>query len=99
MQVLNETGEAVAGLAARIGPSVVGLGRGWGVGSGVVLADGLVAVAAHGLRGEEPTVTLGGERASAEVAGQDPDAGLAVLRVPTGDATPLSWSSEEAGIG
>src|SRR5919205_946323 len=36
MAVLEELSEAVHGVAARVGPAVVGLGRGWGRGSGVV---------------------------------------------------------------
>ena len=35
---------------------MVGLGRGWGRGSGVVIAPGHVLTSAHNLRGEEVTV-------------------------------------------
>ena len=34
--------DTIARAAETVGPSVVGLGRGWGQGSGVVIADGHV---------------------------------------------------------
>src|SRR5919199_1769718 len=45
--VLDALQEAVAGAAERVGPAVVGLGRGWGRGSGVVIDGGTVLTAAH----------------------------------------------------
>ena len=42
--------------AERVGPAVVGLGRGWGRGSGVVVGAGRVLTNAHNLRGDEVTV-------------------------------------------
>ena len=38
--VLEEIGTAIGGIAEQVGPSVVGIGRVWGVGSGVVVAEG-----------------------------------------------------------
>ncbi len=98
---VQEQQDAIAEVAARVGPSVVGLGRGWGLGSGVVIAEGQVLTAAHNLRREEQTVVLpDGSRATAEVAGVDPDLGLAVLSVTTGDAPAVTWEpAEEPGIG
>ncbi|MEY2535282.1 MAG: hypothetical protein QOF29_3192, partial [bacterium] len=43
----------IAEIAARVGPSVVGLGRGWGRGSGVVFARDRVLTNAHVLRGPD----------------------------------------------
>src|ERR671913_406466 len=87
MGVLDELEQAVREVAERVGPSVVGIGRGQGRGSGVVLADGLVATNAHNLRGEETTVVFGGDRSAVgRVAGVDVDADLAVIRVDTGGA-------------
>ena len=40
MSVVEELKNVVAGAAEAVGPSVVGLGRGWGRGSGVVTAPG-----------------------------------------------------------
>jgi serine protease Do len=98
---VQEQQDTIAEVAARVGPSVVGLGRGWGLGSGVVIADGQVLTAAHNLRRDELTVVFAdGRRETAEVAGVDPDLGLAVLSVATGDAPAVSWEpAEEPGIG
>ena len=100
MAVLEQQ-ETIAGVAARVGPSVVGLGRGWGLGSGVVIAEGQVLTAAHNLRRDEHTVVLpDGSRETAEVVGVDPDLGLAVLSMATGDAPAVTWeSADEPGIG
>jgi serine protease Do len=93
--------DTIAEVAARVGPSVVGLGRGWGLGSGVVIADGQVLTAAQNLRRDELTVVLhDGSRETAEVAGVDAELGLAVLSLATGEAPPISWEpTGELGIG
>jgi serine protease Do len=102
MTLIADLQDTVSGVAARVGPSVVGLGRGWGVGSGVVIADGQVLTNAHNLRGEEATVTFAdGRRESGEVAGSDRDLDLAVVAVDTGDAPAIEWNGagEHPGIG
>src|SRR4051794_8498967 len=101
MAVLDELQVAVAGAAAAAGPSVVGLGRGWRAGSGVVLADGLVLTTAHGRRSEGATVTFAdGRQASATLAAADLDGDLAVLAAETGDAPPIAWGDPAAvGLG
>ena len=87
MSVLQELEEAIARVADQAGGSVVGIGRGPGRGSGVVLADGKVATNAHNLRGDEVTVTFDDGRSErAEVLGVDADGDLAVLAADTGDA-------------
>ena len=43
MAVLEEVTGSVRAVVDRVGPAVVGLGRGWGRGSGVVVAPGRVA--------------------------------------------------------
>jgi serine protease Do len=84
--------DAIAGAAESVGPSVVGLGRGWGHGSGVVIADGSVLTSAHNLRRDEVTVSFAdGRRESGTVAGVDPDLDLAVVSVNTADAQPVQW--------
>ena len=84
--------DAIAGAAESVGPSVVGLGRGWGHGSGVVIADGSVLTSAHNLRRDEVTVSFAdGRRESGTVAGVDPDLDLAVVSVDTGDAPAVQW--------
>jgi serine protease Do len=103
MSVLEELEQAVAGAAGRVGPSVVGLGRGWGRGSGVVTAAGVVLTNAHVLRGEEVAVSFAdGRTEHGRVAGADADLDLAAITVDTGDAAPVAWEPERAeavGIG
>jgi serine protease Do len=101
MAVLDEMQSAIAEAAERTGPAVVGLGRGWARGSGVVIAPGKVLTCAHSLRGDEVTVTFGdGRRAAATVAAADAELDLAVLDVDTGDAEPVTWEPGDApGIG
>jgi S1-C subfamily serine protease len=98
MNAVTTLQEAIAGAATRVGPSVVGLGRGWGHGSGVVIADGNVLTSAHSLRRDEVTVSFAdGRRETATVAGVDTDNDLAVLAVDTGDAPPVAWEPPAAG--
>src|SRR5215211_843318 len=93
--------DTIAGAAESVGPSVVGLGRGWGHGSGVVIGAGQVLTSAHNLRRDEVTVSFqDGRRVRGEVAGSDSDLDLAVLAVDTGDAPAVRWEPAEApGIG
>ena len=91
-QVLEALQQAVTDAAAQVGPAVVGLGRGWGRGSGVVVAPGQVLTVAHVLRGDELAVTFAdGRTAEGRVAGSDPDLDVAVIAVDTGDAAPVTW--------
>src|SRR4051812_19490843 len=91
---------AIRAAAERVGPSVVGLGRGWRTGSGVVIAPGRVATVAHAVRGEEVTVAFaGGRTAEARLAGVDADANLAVLEADTGDAPAVEVAPEAPGLG
>jgi serine protease Do len=101
MAGIQELQDAIGGAAERIGPSVVGLGRGWGLGSGVVIADGQVLTNAHNLRRDEVAVTFAdGRRAPGQMAGVDRDLDLAVLSVDTGDAPAITWEPDGTpGIG
>jgi serine protease Do len=95
---LQELQAAVTTAAERVGPAVVGLGRGWGRGSGVIVAPGRVLTNAHVLRGEEVAVTFGdGERAHGRVAGADPDIDVAVIAVETGERPAIAWEAEAVG--
>src|SRR5215212_8451505 len=103
MNAVTTLQDAIAGAAERVGPSVVGLGRGWGHGSGVVIADGHVLTSAHNLRRDEVTVVFsGGRREVATIAGADTDNDLAVLAVETGDAPAVAWEpagTSSGGVG
>lgn len=95
MTVLAELESAIGETARRNGPAVIGLGRGWGVGSGVVVAAGRVLTNAHNLRHDEVTVTFGdGRTETARVAGADSDLDIAVLEVDTGDVEPVEWAPD-----
>src|SRR5918992_1081798 len=84
--------EAVAAVTERVGPAVVGLGRGWGRGSGVVIADGRVLTNAHVLRGDEVAVRRSdGEVALGRVAALDDALDVAVITADTGGAPPVEW--------
>jgi serine protease Do len=93
-EVLAALQQAVADTAARVGPAVVGIGRGWGRGSGVVVAPGQVLTVAHVLRGDEVAVAIGGEVMEGRVLGADPDLNVALLAVDTGDVDPVAWADE-----
>jgi serine protease Do len=101
MTLAQELGGAVQRIAEEIGPSVVGLGRRWGHGTGVVIAEGRVLTNAHNLRGEETTLRFAdGREASARLTALDADGDLAVLEGDTGDAPAVAWQEgAEAGIG
>jgi serine protease Do len=101
MEAVASLQEAIAGAAERVGPSVVGLGRGWSHGSGVVIGEGRVLTNAHNLRRDQVTVVFAdGRRATGEVAAADPDLDLAVVDVDTGDTPAVTWEPGDApGIG
>jgi len=95
MTLLEELESAVQATAERSGPAVVGLGRGWGVGSGVVIAAGRILTNAHNLRHDETTVTFqDGRVETGRVAGSDSDLDIAVIDVETGDITPIEWPDD-----
>src|SRR5918999_1484450 len=97
MEAVVSLQEAIAGVAERVGPSVVGLGRGWGHGSGVVIGEGRVLTNAHNLRRDQVTVVFAdGRRATGDVAAADPDLDLAVVEVDTGDAPAITWEPGDA---
>lgn len=96
MSVIEELQTALGTIVERVGPSIVGIGRGTR-GSGIVLAPGKVLTNAHNLRGDQVTVTFSdGRRVIGNVAAFDGDGDLAVIDVETGDAAPLDWGDGDA---
>ena len=92
MTILDEIQTSIRRHAEGAGSSVVGIGQRWGVGSGIVLAEGRVLTNAHNVRGDQLTVTFAdGRTAEGSVAGQDLDGDLAVIEVDTGGAPALAW--------
>ena len=97
MSVLEEIRAAVEHVADRAGASVVGLGHGWGLGCGVVLAEGVILTNAHNLRTDDVAVAFGdGRRANGRVIATDADSDLGVVAVETAETPPLEWSDDAA---
>jgi len=101
MSGLDEVQAAVRAVAVSAGPAVVGIGRGWGLGSGVIVADGVVLTNAHNVRGGEVAVSIGEGAPAVEgqVAGIDVDGDLAVLNVDTSGVAPLAWTEVAPELG
>jgi serine protease Do len=91
MSAIDELQQAVANVAERTSPSVVGIGGHWHRGSGLVVATDRVLTNAHNVHGDGATcVFADGRREKGKLLGQDMDGDLAVLDVPTGDVVPLA---------
>jgi serine protease Do len=88
----EELGGAIAAVVAEAGAGVVGIGPGWGLGSGVVLTEGQVLTNAHNVPGDEVSVRFAdGRSATGRITARDVDGDLAVIAVDTGQASPISW--------
>lgn len=95
MALMTEIRQAIESIAGKVGPSLVGVGQRWGVGSGVVLESGRVLTNAHNLRGNEISVTFSdGRTETGTVAGVDVDGDLAVVNVDTKDAPAIDWAAD-----
>jgi serine protease Do len=95
LSTITDLQDAIGTVASRVGPATVGFGRGWGRGSGVVVAPGRVITNAHNLRSDDVTVAFeDGRRERGRVAGVDADLDLAVVEVSTGDAEPVAWDRD-----
>ena len=92
MSAVAEIHSSIGRAVERAGPAVVGIGRGWRVGSGVVIAEGTVLTNAHNLRGDDVTVVTGdGRTLQAQLRGVDIDGDLAVVAADTGGLPPVEW--------
>jgi serine protease Do len=93
MAVVDEWAQLTAGIAARVGPATVRIGRDSGRGAGLVIAPGQVLTNAHNLRGRQTTVSFaGGRSVVGDVAGFDAADDLAVIGADTGDSPALDWA-------
>ena len=100
MSVLEELENATVAVADRVGPAVVGIGTGWGMGSGVVVADGVVLTNAHNV--SDPGVSLifaDGRTVKGQVTGHDIDGDVATISVDTAGVTPVEWAPAPARVG
>ena len=92
MSALDELQQAVAKVADKASPAVVGIGGHWHRGSGVVIAANRVLTNAHNVHGDSATcVFADGRRERGKLLGEDMDGDLAVLEVDTGSTAPLTW--------
>ncbi|MDP8955706.1 MAG: S1C family serine protease [Actinomycetota bacterium] len=99
MAFAEELQSIVSTLAETIGPSVVGIGQRWGLGSGIVVAKGQVLTNAHNVRGEEVTVTFAdGRTETGRRHAADFDRDLAVLAVDTKDVRPIDVGSPNGDV-
>ena len=97
MGALDELTAAVTKVAERTAPAVVGIGRNWRRGSGVVIAENRVLTNSHNVHGDGATVVFAdGRHERATLLGEDMDGDLAVLEVGTGGVPPLEWLGETA---
>ncbi|MGH2707708.1 MAG: S1C family serine protease [Actinomycetota bacterium] len=100
MEILEQLQQAVKRGAEEVGPSVVGVGGGWGLGSGVVIAPGAVLTNAHNLRGNQQitVVTAPGRTTAGRVLGVDAEGDIAVLGIEEA-SPPIAWGTEELRVG
>ncbi len=97
MSALDEFQQAVAGVAEKAGPAVVGIGGHWHRGSGVIVAENRVLTNSHNVHGDGATCVFSdGRREHGNLLGEDMDGDLAVLEVNTGGVAPLGWANATA---
>src|SRR6478752_2646976 len=97
--VLEEIGAAIRAIDGELGSSVVSVGRN-GRGTGFVVAEHRVVTSAHNLRDATVAVTFADGRVEqATVHGIDADGDVAVLDVPTGELTALTFADATPAVG
>jgi S1-C subfamily serine protease len=96
---LTEIQSTLERVVGEQGPAVVGVGRGWRVGTGLVVAEGRVLTAAHRAADQVTVTFVDGREAPADSVASDRDLDLAVLSVDTGELEPLEWSDSTPGVG
>lgn len=96
---LSGISDALVDLISRSASGVVAVkAAAYRVASGIVLDDGLVALADHSLRREDhvPVHTAGGQEVSATILGRDPSVDLAILKTEGLDLRPLPAADPDA---
>jgi serine protease Do len=100
MSAIDQLEEDLQRTASELGPAVVGLGRRWALGSGIVTAPGRVLTTAHTMRvgrhGDDQVELAfnSDRRVSGRVVGVDSDLDLAVIEADTGEVQPLEWAQD-----
>src|SRR5438105_204625 len=96
-QTETHTQQVIRSLVARAAPGVVGLADGASGGSGFVVQQDRVLTLARNLRREQVSISFfDGEHQSGRVLATDPDLGIAMLEVATGERPLASWPDEPA---
>jgi serine protease Do len=96
---VQEIESTIGEVVERVGPAVVGIGRGWHPASGVIVGEGRILTNAHAIRREEVTVTAhDGRRLHAEVSGIDEDLDLVALRADTAGLPAVEWAPAESEV-
>jgi serine protease Do len=99
MSAIEELEGAVQAAGQQYGPAVVGIGRGWGVGSGFAFEPGRVLTRMHNVRHDEVGITFAdGRREVGRVLATDDDLDLAVIEVDTAEIEPLRWPDEDVDV-
>jgi serine protease Do len=99
MPAIQDIQEAVASVAASVGPKVVGVVGVRSAGSGVVIGKGRILTNAHNVWGEAVGVVLpDGRRVDAGSLAVDADADIAVLEADTAGAEAVDWPPDAGGV-
>jgi S1-C subfamily serine protease len=97
---VTEIQDALQRIAEEVGPAVVGVGRRWGRGSGVIVAPGRVLTNAHNVGSDEVTVVLGGgDSVTGRVLGADVDGDVAVVGMDEDAGPAVTWSDAPVEVG
>lgn len=90
--------ERATAAVQRVRPAVVRIATRGGVGTGVIVEEGLVMTNAHVVRGEaSPSVTLAnGRTVTGRVLGRDEEVDLALIQVEVTGIPPITWGDSDA---
>ncbi|WP_308120804.1 S1C family serine protease [Paractinoplanes bogorensis] len=96
----NRAPDSLAGIAAKVLPSVVTVRVTGAIGSGfVVSTDGYVITNDHVVEGADDTMSVAfsdGSTAKAELVGRDPESDVAVIKVAKTGLTPVAIGNSDA---
>nr|WP_236049322.1 trypsin-like peptidase domain-containing protein [Actinoplanes ovalisporus] len=96
----NRAPESLAGIAAKVLPSVVTVRVTGAIGSGFVVSDdGYVITNDHVVEGADDTMSVAfsdGSTARAELVGRDPQSDVAVIKVAKSGLTPVAIGNSDA---
>ena len=98
--MLTDFSNELADAAAKAAPSIIQVQGRRQPASGVIYAPGVVVTTTRALRREDRLhVRGGGDAVEAELAGWDPATGLAVLKAPALNASPIAVAKQTPRVG